>query len=53
MKKSLMILGNLLIILAIMAFVLFYVGNERQRMITSRTEAFEDMTVAMEKVATN
>ena len=53
MKKSLMILGNLFIILAIMAFVLLYVGSEQQRMIASQTEAFENMTVAMESVTTN
>ena len=48
-----MILGNLLIIIAIMAFITLYVGNERKRMITSKTEAFENMTVAMESVTTN
>ena len=53
MKKSLIILGNLLIILAVLAFVMLYVGNERQRMIVSKTEAFENMTVAIESVTTN
>ena len=48
-----MILGNLLIIIAIMAFITLYVGNERKRMITSKTEAFENMTAAMESVTTN
>ena len=48
-----MIFGNLLIVLAILAFVMLYVGNERQRMIASKTEAFENMTVAMESVTTN
>ena len=53
MKKSLMILGNLLIVLAILAVVMLYVGNERARMIASKTEAFENMTAAMESVTTN
>ena len=53
MKKSLMILGNILIILAILAFVTLYIGSERQRLISSKTEAFENMTVAMESVTTN
>ena len=53
MKKSLMILGNVLIILAIIALIMLYVGSERQRMAASKTEAFENMTVAMESVTTN
>ena len=53
MKKSLMILGNLLIVLAILAFVALYVNSERQRMIVSKSEAFENMTAAMENVTTN
>ena len=53
MKKRLMILGNLLIVLAILAFVVFYVSGERHKMITSKTEAFENMTAAMESVTTN
>ena len=53
MKKRLMILGNVLIILAILAFVTLYVGSEQQRMTASKTEAFENMTVAMESVTTN
>ena len=48
-----MILGNVLIILAILAFVMLYVGSEQQRMAASKTEAFENMTVAMENVTTN
>ena len=48
-----MILGNLLIVLAILAVVMLYVGNERARMIASKTEAFENMTAAMESVTTN
>ena len=53
MKKSLMILGNVIIILAILAFVMLYVSSEQQRMTASKTEAFENMTVAMESVTTN
>ena len=53
MKKSLMILGNILIIAAILVFVTLYVGNEQQRMLASKIEAFENMTVAMESVTTN
>ena len=46
-------LGNLLIVLAILGFVFLYVDSERHRMLASKTEAFENMTVAMENVATN
>ena len=53
MKKSLMILGNVLIVLAILAFVLLYASSEQQKMTASKTEAFENMTVAMESVTTN
>ena len=53
MKKSLMLIGNVLIILAVMAFVTLSVHNEQDRMLTSKTEAFENMTVAMENVTTN
>ena len=51
MKKSLIYIGNVLIILAILALVMLCVGNERQAVITSKTETFENMTVAMESVA--
>ncbi len=53
MKKRLTILGNVAIILAILAFVMLYVGSEQQRIAASKTEAFENMTVAMESVTTN
>ena len=53
MKKGLMVLWNVLIILAILVFVMIYVGNEQQKMTASKTEAFENMTVAMESVTTN
>ena len=53
MKKSLMLIGNVLIILAVLAFVTISVHNEQERMVTSKTEAFVNMTVAMESVTTN
>ena len=53
MKKSQMILGNVLIVAAIMVAVLVYISSEHQKVLTSRTEAFENMTVAMENVTTN
>ena len=53
MKKGMMIIGNIVIFIAILAFVLLDVESERQRMLTSKTEAFENMTVAMESVTTN
>lgn len=53
MKKGAMIIGNIVIFLAILAFVLLDVGSEQQRMLASKTEAFENMTVAMESVTTN
>ena len=53
MKKSLMILGNLLIILALLTLVTLHVRNEQKNIIASKTEAFENMTVAMENVTTN
>ena len=53
MKKSAMILGNALIVLVILVLTLFYTNGEHQRMFRTRTEAFADMTVAMESVTTN
>ncbi len=53
MKKGMMIIGNIVIFIAILAFVLLDVESERQRMLASKTEAFENMTVAMESVTTN
>ena len=42
-----------MIILAILAFVMLSVRSEQQRMIATKTEAFENMTAAMESVTTN
>ena len=53
MKKSLMILGNVLIVLVTLVLVSLYVGTEQRKSMAARTEAFENMTVAMENVATN
>ena len=53
MRKGMMIIGNIVIFLAVLAFVLLDVGSEQQRMLASKTEAFENMTVAMESVTTN
>ncbi len=53
MKKSLMILGNVLIVLLILTFLTFYTSSEHRRLLASQTEAFENMTVAMENVTTN
>lgn len=48
-----MIVGNIIIFLAILVFVLLDIESEQQRMLASKTEAFENMTVAMESVTTN
>ena len=53
MKKTAMILGNALIVLVILGLTLFYVSSEHKRMFSSHTEAFKNMTVAMESVTTN
>ena len=53
MKKSLMILGNVLIVLVTLVLVSLYVGTEQRKSMAARTEAFENMTVAMENVTAN
>lgn len=53
MKRKLMILGNVIIILIILAVGTAYVRVEQKRNLTSQTEAFENMTIAMENVTTN
>ena len=52
-KKNLMILGNALIVLVIIGLTLLFVSNEHKRIYTAETEAFENMTLAMENVTTN
>lgn len=53
MKRKLMILGNVVIILIILAVGTAYVRVEQKGNLTSQTEAFENMTIAMENVTTN
>ena len=53
MKKSLMILGNVLIVLVTLVLVSLYVGTEQRKSMAARTEAFENLTVAMENVTAN
>jgi len=52
-KKNLMILGNALIVVVIIGLTLLFVSNEHKRIYSAETEAFENMTLAMENVATN
>ena len=53
MKRSFIVLGNILIVIAILAAVVSYVGQQRDNNLTAQREAFENMTVAMENVTTN
>ena len=53
MKKSLIILGNILIILAVLAAVFLDVRSEQQWRMKTKREDFENMTVAMESVTAN
>ena len=53
MKKSIVVIGNILIILSVLAAVIFDVIREHRIMLTSKTEAFGNMTAAMESVTTN
>ena len=53
MKKNLMILGNALIVVVIIGLTLLFVSNEHKRIYSAETEAFENMTLAMENVTTN
>ena len=53
MKRIPIILGNALIVLVTLAFVVIYVGNQQRPMQETQTEAFINMTVAMEHVTTN
>ena len=48
-----MILGNVLIVLVTLVLVSLYVGTEQRKSMAARTEAFENMTVAMENVTAN
>ena len=53
MKKSLIILANIGFVMLVMAFVLLYTRGEARSMEQAQMEAFESMTVAMEKVTAN
>ncbi len=53
MKKSIVVLGNILIVLSVLISVIFDVIREHRIMLTSKTEAFGNMTAAMESVTTN
>ena len=53
MKKSVMLLGNIVIVLVILGLTMFDVSSEQKRILTSQIEGFENMTVAMERVTTN
>ena len=53
MKKNLMILGNALIVLVILFLIALYIRIEQKNNLSSQTEAFGNMTVAMENMTTN
>ena len=53
MKKYGIVLINVLIMLGILTFVASYADSEHTKIITSQIDAFETMTVAMERVAAN
>ena len=53
MKKNLMILGNALIVLMILFLIALYIRIEQKNNLSSQTEAFGNMTVAMENMTTN
>ena len=53
MKKTLILIGNILIIALLLVLIMFHVSREQQRNFSTKTAAFENMTVAMENVATN
>lgn len=54
MKKNYwMLIGNIAIVLAILALIFFYVNSEQKKMLKTEEEAFGNITVAMESVATN
>ena len=53
MKKKLMIPVNVVIILGIIAFVVIYARQEQSAAVSAKIDAFENLTVAMERVAEN
>jgi len=52
MKKHHIILANVLILFSILGFVLLYTNIEAKNNYAAQTEAFQGMTVAMERVTT-
>ncbi len=53
MKKNLMIPGNALIVLMILFMIALYIRIEQKNNLSSQTEAFGNMTVAMENMTAN
>ena len=53
MKRIPVILGNALIVLATLTFVMLYAGNQQHQILEAQTDGFINMTVAMEHVTTN
>ncbi|MCR5379468.1 MAG: response regulator [Lentisphaeria bacterium] len=53
MMKTLTLMGNILIVALILVLTLFHVNSEQKRNLSTKTAAFENMTLAMENVATN
>ena len=53
MKKNLIILANVLIVVGIIAFVYVHINRQNRLTVAAQTEAFQSMTVAMERVTTN
>ena len=53
MKKSFIIISNVLIVFGILVFVFLYNESETRNSVATQTQAFESMTVAMEQVTTN
>ena len=53
MKKTWLLLVNLLLILGIIIYVFLYSRNERQTVLNNEVDTFLEMTVAMERVTAN
>ena len=53
MKKGRIILTNILIMAAILAFIVYYNGKKQRELIDSQIESFEDMTLVLSQVTAN
>ncbi len=53
MKKTWIIIVNIILMLVIIAFVAFYAHHEQQEVLNDRVKDFSDLTVAMERVTKN